>query len=507
VNWQTSRARPVGDLRRVNPRIGRGGPDLYVVTVGLIGLAVLWLRPLASSLWLDETGTFWIIRGSLAEVFHRALEFHGQSPLYPLVLWVWTRLFGTGEIALRLPSIIGAGAAAWFCHRIGLRLAGRTEALLATCIFVLLPPVAFAAGDARPYALALAALLGTTLAMLRWLETEEPLAAVGTVVLAALTLYLHYLFALALIPHALFAGRALKRKGRSAVPVLSAAIGGLALLLAPSVPHFIGVIGRRQASSLFTYGTVPDLLAWFAPPAIVVAYLVGRFARITGEDLGGESRAIGPGIQAFLVIWLVLPPTALFLAGAISGVGLFAERHYLSSVPAVALLSGSAFALLSLRRRRIAIVVLGILVVLMRPGPQHTPWVSDWRGAADAVNALSGSGDTLLLVYTGFSESREMGWVLDERRSEALLAPLAAYPMDGRAHPLPFYLTEDAARYLERILVDDGAAAERIVLVSTEITKTYDVWLAERTSTLGYSQRSLGDFGDIRVVVFERDGP
>jgi hypothetical protein len=56
--------------------------DAYLISVGLIGVLAVWVRPLGSSLGLDETGTFWVIQGDLGQVVDRALDFQGQFPLY-----------------------------------------------------------------------------------------------------------------------------------------------------------------------------------------------------------------------------------------------------------------------------------------------------------------------------------------------------------------------------------------------------------------------------------------
>jgi hypothetical protein len=109
-----------------------------------------------------------------------------------------------------------------------------------------------------------------------------------------------------------------------------------------------------------------------------------------------------------------------------------------------------------------------------------------------------------VFVYTGFSESQQMDWILDEERSQLFLAPLAVYPVEGRKYPLPFELTDRAKEYVEGILASDAAGADRIVLITSESTAAYDQWLADRTSILGYVERDLGNFGDVRVLVFER---
>ncbi|HLE59909.1 MAG TPA: hypothetical protein VI700_00090 [Thermoanaerobaculaceae bacterium] len=55
-----------------------------------------------------------------------------------------------------------------------------------------------------------------------------------------------------------------------------------------------------------------------------------------------------------------------------------------------------------------------------------------------------------------------------------------------------------------RVLANVAADAEQIVLISTGWTESYQVWLAERTSALGFNERKVRDFGDIRILVFER---
>jgi hypothetical protein len=40
--------------------------------------------------------------------------------------------------------------------------------------------------------------------------------------------------------------------------------------------------------------------------------------------------------------------------------------------------------------------------------------------------------------------------------------------------------------------------------MTSEETLTYDVWLEDLTIALGYTQKDVGDFGGVRVLVFER---
>ncbi len=47
--------------------------------------------PIGSSLWLDETETYWIVDGPLSEVVKRSQLWGGQTPLYYFIAWFGPR--------------------------------------------------------------------------------------------------------------------------------------------------------------------------------------------------------------------------------------------------------------------------------------------------------------------------------------------------------------------------------------------------------------------------------
>jgi hypothetical protein len=489
-------AAPAPDPRRVSA-------DRYELAVVAIAVLAQWIRPLGSSLWLDETGTFFVLQaGSFRGVVDRALGFQGQFPLYHVLLWGWTRVAGTSEVALRLPSVAAGLAAAWLAYRCALRLFDDVVvARLTAYVVVMLGPVAFAAADARPYALTLMVLVGATLALLRWLDTERALDGLAYVVLVAVTLYLHYLFGLALIGHACWILPKLRRMGRRGVIAGIGAAVLLAVLLAPAIPHLVDVYGRREAMSLFTYGSPFELLTYLVPPTISVAFLVARFAG-SGPALSASPPALRRDVAIPLVVWLVVPPTTLFLVGRITGVGLWAERHFLSYSPALAMLAACAFGLLAPARRRVGVAVLATLFVLTVARPTHGP--GDWREAAAAANSVSLGPDTPVFVYTGFSESRRLDWVRDPGRSRLFVAPFVAYPVEGHIYALPLKLNAQSEAYVSRILSTELTHTDRFVLITDEILESFDVWLADATKAAGFSPHRIGEFDGIRVIAFER---
>jgi hypothetical protein len=253
--------------------------------------------------------------------------------------------------------------------------------------------------------------------------------------------------------------------------------------------------------SLFTFGSPMELLTYLVPPTIVIGFLVARFAGGESDRSAWSSPAMPRRVILPLVVWVVLPPTTLFVVGRVTGVGLWAQRHFLSYTPALAMLAACAFAALSAARQRIGIVVLAIAFVVAFSQPGHAS--GDLRAAARAANAMSLGPQTPVFVYTGFSESRRLDWVRDPEHSQLFLAPFLAYPIEGRLYALPLRLTSRTEAYVSGLLTD-AMGSDRILLVTGEASYSFDVWLADVTGRYGYTSRTVADYSGVRVVAFDR---
>ena len=75
---------------------------LIVLTAGLL----LRLISINQSLWLDEATTAIVAGFSLTDFFAKFMPADFHPPLYYLVIHYWSLLFGTSEIAIRIPSVI-----------------------------------------------------------------------------------------------------------------------------------------------------------------------------------------------------------------------------------------------------------------------------------------------------------------------------------------------------------------------------------------------------------------
>ena len=124
--------------------------------------AALRLPTLGSqSLWLDEVLTGNLARGSLGDLFHVVAQQEANPPLFYLLEWVWTRVAGTSEFALRLPSALFGIALVPVGYAIGRRLAGERTAVALAALVAVHPLLVYYSQEARGYsAVALACAVG-----------------------------------------------------------------------------------------------------------------------------------------------------------------------------------------------------------------------------------------------------------------------------------------------------------------------------------------------------------
>lgn len=90
--------------------------------------------------------------------------------MYFLMQWGIRELVGTNEVLLRLPSFLALGLGTLRPVPLGKLLFDAETGLLPGVVFASTGSVAFAAADARPYALALTALISATHVLVRWLD-------------------------------------------------------------------------------------------------------------------------------------------------------------------------------------------------------------------------------------------------------------------------------------------------------------------------------------------------
>jgi hypothetical protein len=123
-----------------------------------------------------------------------------------------------------------------------------------------------------------------------------------------------------------------------------------------------------------------------------------------------------------------------------------------------------------------------------------------------AVRSATEGVDTPILVDAGLIESAQIDWLGDRERSSYLLAPLSFYPVRGRAIPIPYSLDVGAQGYLEALASVLRARERRFILIGNNDRLRpvpFREWFENRLRP-DFDSWSLGPFGAISVVVFER---
>jgi len=133
------------------------------------------------SLWYDESFTAWLSKLDWPNLWG-AIKGDVHPPLWYIVEWINVRLFGTSEIALRIPAALLSVIAVLLVCKLALSLGfERRTAFLAGLLAATLPAAIYYGQDARMYPLLTCCVLLAALAAIRenWLLFVA--AAIGTV--------------------------------------------------------------------------------------------------------------------------------------------------------------------------------------------------------------------------------------------------------------------------------------------------------------------------------------
>ena len=216
-----------------------------------------------------------------------------HPPLYYLLAWPWSRLFGTGEVGLRSLSAVFGTAMVPVAYRVGAALASRRVGIILAALVAFSPFMVWYSQEARPYTLlALAAAL-SFLALVHALEDPRTRWLIAWLVFSALAMATHYYAALFVAVEALVLLVA-HRSRRAAL----AAVGVAGVAAISTLPLALAQIGRGNVDWLETLKLVPRLretVNWF----------------LGGPYLGLHQQLILP----VLLLWLVV--------GALAGIGIY----------------------------------------------------------------------------------------------------------------------------------------------------------------------------------------
>ena len=366
-------AAPVAARAALSTRVGWRAPLIVAALIlGVTGrIAYGWQAPL----WFDETFSAVIAtQPSAAALLHWCLN-EMTGPAFYMPLWLWVKLAGSSDMALRVPSLILSIAAPLLILWKG---AADRDLRLWWAVFALLWVPMFAlAGEARPYPQLF--MLGVVQAILfvRLLAAPGIARASGWVAVSVLLILTHYWGAVPCLVQGLAYLACHRRRAVATWPAL--------LLLLPLIGWAYVHLPLVLAITMPANPVYPDPLrtALTAIPAmllgvplgalIVLAVVIGTIARHARQRDGGRGAwspetvlgLCGAASLALIVAFMLVRPG-------------FAPRYVTPAMPS--LLFGLALwaRWMAVRDARMVIIVVAVLlstaaglVLAMLTQPDH----------------------------------------------------------------------------------------------------------------------------------------
>lgn len=363
-------------------------PAEYWLPLGA-ALCVLLLAPLTSigrNLWTDEAFTAsYTFYSSLGQVYADGMRNEGTPLLYFTVIWLWSHIFGHGEVALRMFSVVCGMLAAGFFGRFALRILPLRDAVLATVLIAGAPLVGQYMTEARVYTFALLVIILETALFERLTRNPTNIVVLGFYACAAIVVLYTIYFGAVVIAGQSLVWSILLLRHRDWQTFWRWSLTQILILLSilPSLPWLQYQLEISDSvTSSWVSGTdfiwlafslvmnLPARGLWFIPWLVCTALVWSII--VIGVMLA-------PASQRFPVLWSFSVP--LVLMGLLIGINDDAAPRYL-----IVLLPGAALAfaagLQRLRKRgttlapALSALVIFCLVLLRLPGllwPEQMP--------------------------------------------------------------------------------------------------------------------------------------
>ena len=348
--------------------------------------------------WFDEANTALLVHFSPGKMLGLIPQTESTPPLYYCVAWIWARIFGYGETALRSLSALAGVLLIPVAYGTGAKLVSRRAGVIVAALAACNPLLIWYSQEARSYSLAvlLSALSLLSFAYAR--ENPSPRLLAAWTVCSGLALSTHYYALLIVVPEAiwLFAEHRHRRALWGAFAVLAVWGGGLLALAISqnSTGHASWIasapLGRRVGQ------IVPQFLVGFGSVAynpliwVSIALCIVALAMLVSAP-GGELRSRALTLGALVIVGMLIN-----LALVAVGVDNLLTRNTLALwLPAALVVAGG----LALARRpwagagvAVALCVIGVVAAISVAADRNLQR-PDWRGVAGLLGARPAAAD------------------------------------------------------------------------------------------------------------------
>jgi hypothetical protein len=468
---------------------------LFFMVGVLLFAGVCYLAHLNSlSFWEDESWMAEAVKGDLVSVWQFATARGVHPPLYFYIGWLYARLAGNSEVALRWLSGLSALLGIAWTYRLGAdlfnRRAGAFAALLAAGSLFLI----YFARMSRQYAFFFALAAGLVWAYGRWrisVKAERPSQTRWLVAIAGLQaalLYTHYFGVFMLPVLALHAAFTLPRR---AWLRLWLALAAGAVLFLPWVPSVLEQRARFSAGLAYATKDWDAALRAYFDRVFNGSYPLGILLALIGVIAVWRWRRAG-----LLLLWLTLP-AALALA-LNTRYSWFIERNMIFTLGGACVLFGAGLAWLSRSRLgSVAAVLAAVAFASLGLLNYDTYWpysVLPWRDMGNVVARDARPDD----VYVMYGEPYSISYYLNRLLGRPVHVLSVAEWLQHADKPARIWLMD--AHYAVRFeaidaLPGDAVLTRRYVLGAL-VTEFYQRPPAQPITTFG-GQVALGYAGDV----------
>ena len=358
------------------------------------------------SYWHDEAITAGrVLHSGLGSTLHVVRTSESTPPLYYVLAWLWSKLFGTGEVGLRSLSALSGTLTVLVAYALGRRLVSVRAGLAAASLVAVSPWLVWYSQEARAYSLFILLSGLSMLAFLRALDdpSRERLALWWFVTSLALATHYFAVFIFAIEAAWLIGARRATRA--VAIAIAGSAAVGLALL--PLALDQASTSHSRWISRIGLFHRVLEVPRKFligehgAPlGAITVAALmlvaVGTWLAVTRTSVRERQGVI---IAVALGGAVVGVPLVLSLVG----IDYFIARNVSAAWLPLSVALAAGFT--ARRAGRLGLGTAGALCVALLAVTVSTNFDSklqraDWRGAAAALPAI-GQDRAIVAPFVG----------------------------------------------------------------------------------------------------------
>ena len=467
-----------GRFRAIQPRALQP-IDLYVFYALAIGVSIsIWFIAIRAPLWLDETVSFYVIKGGFSKILVR--QGWPGVPAYPYFLWLWTKAMGTGEIALRMSSVLPMLAAVYLLYRCARELFDWDVAMIAAVVYCLHPIVISESIDIRPYALAAVSITSSIFVLLRLRHSRSNWLAALFGFSAACIVYFQILFVVILPALAICFFLLKVRERVISWQQLGVALAVFVLAFLPVIPglqYMLHTSGIHVFAAAAKLGELVQVLAQ-KRLAYVLAVTILIAAAMRRIDL---RRRLEPWPILLCLSLTLVPILTLFALSRETSIHVFVARYRLVAAPGVALCWALILSRIDSRALRLlfCIAVVGVTAYHYFTTPSSRIHNYTWKYALEFAEENASADNAPVVICSDLPEADHMPMPVGSAvKDSPIFPPLAYYPLSVPVVPLPRSLNGEAIRAGSQFLHQAAQRHERFLALGFGPSyKTLD-WIA-----------------------------